>query len=69
MVQKGPNELFLGRRDISPEVVISFHNLQPFFLGLTLVLWKAMVEEDFDGGFFAVDMIDVVRDEADKTTW
>jgi hypothetical protein len=68
MIEERPDQLFLRRRDIGPEEMIGFHNLQPFFLSGISVFGETVVEEDFEGGFFAVVVVGIVGDETDEAT-
>jgi uncharacterized membrane protein YeaQ/YmgE (transglycosylase-associated protein family) len=48
--------------------MVCFDDLKPFLLGLDTVLGKTVVEEDFEGGFFAIVVVGIVGDEPDETT-
>jgi hypothetical protein len=49
--------------------VVCFNDLKPFLLGFDSVLGKTVIEEDFEGGFFAIVVVRVVGDEPNETTW
>jgi hypothetical protein len=68
-IEHRPNKLFLRRRNVRPQRVLGFYNLQPLLSRRRTLRRQAVVEESLDGCFLAVVVIGVIGDEADEATW
>lgn len=67
-VQKTPHQLLLRCRNVIPKWMVGFDNLEPFCFCFFPVFGEPVVEEDFDGGLFAVIVVGVVWNETDEAT-
>jgi hypothetical protein len=62
------DKLFLCCRDVCPQRMLCFDNLEPFLPCGSTLFGKAVIEEGLDCGFLAAVVVGVIRDQTYETT-